>query len=144
MSAHAWSIFLSRIGLGVIAGESEDKQLLRLSAYIEHLHAQLASLESDGLSGLYRREIGQAFLCRHIRNRAFGVFVLVDVDNLKSVHNAIAFSAGDRAIRLVSQAIHDCRRAEDIGVRWGGDEMVIGLRVDSAVSESAALKYADD
>lgn len=142
MSDDSLHDLLNRLGLAPAKADNDAAMLYRLGAYVEYLHSRIASLENDSLSGLYRREVGQELLTRHIRRRPFGAFILIDIDNLKRIHNALAFSMGDRAIRLVSESITACRRAEDLGVRWGGDELVIGLRADDRLSESVALRHA--
>jgi diguanylate cyclase (GGDEF)-like protein len=56
-----------------------------------------------------------------------GCVVVVDIDSLKPINDALGHAAGDAVIRAVSGAIRRLVRADDLVFRWGGDEFLIVL-----------------
>lgn len=120
----------SALGLQVAQEDCRDSPSSvqsRILASIRALHGRIQELEHDALTSLYRPEVGLPLTYRLPRDLPLGWLVFVDVDNVKRTHNAISLSEGSRALRLVSQAIDACKRARDIGTRWGGDEFMIAL-----------------
>jgi diguanylate cyclase (GGDEF)-like protein len=97
----------------------------------ERLEAELHSAHLDGLTGAYRREMGQLALSHEIdrARRSDGRFVLafVDVDRLKAVNDREGHAAGDRVLQAVVHAIRTRLRSFDPIIRYGGDEFVCGL-----------------
>jgi diguanylate cyclase len=53
-----------------------------------------------------------------------GVLVMIDVDNLKGINDALGHAAGDAVIRASANAVRMLIRADDLLFRWGGDEFV--------------------
>src|SRR5437763_16436634 len=51
-----------------------------------------------------------------------GVLVMIDVDNLKGINDALGHAAGDAVIRASANAVRMLIRADDLLFRWGGDE----------------------
>ena len=52
----------------------------------------------------------------------------MDIDNMKRINDEYTHSFGDRALKIVANAIKDSiREREDVAVRFGGDEMLILL-----------------
>ena len=95
------------------------------------LEAELRSAHLDGLTGAYRREMGQLALTHEIdrARRADGRFVIafVDVDRLKDVNDREGHAAGGQVLRTVVQVLRTRLRSFDPIVRFGGDEFVCGL-----------------
>ncbi len=54
--------------------------------------------------------------------------LIFDVDHFKQINDLFGHAAGDRALRLVSSAMLDHLRAQDVPGRQGGDEFVLLLR----------------
>ena len=70
------------------------------------------------------------------------VLVTFDVDRFKQINDLFGHAAGDRALCLVSSAMLDSLRANDVPGRQGGDEFVLLLRHASprvAVSVAARI-----
>ena len=95
------------------------------------LEAELHLAHLDGLTGAYRREMGQMALAHEIdrARRSDGRFVLafVDVDGLKALNDRDGHAAGDRVLQTVVRSIRTRLRSFDPIVRYGGDEFVCGL-----------------
>lgn len=56
------------------------------------------------------------------------VLLNFDVDRLKQINDLFGRAAGDRALRLVSRAMLEQLRAQDVPGRHGGDEFMLLLR----------------
>jgi diguanylate cyclase (GGDEF)-like protein len=101
---------------------------------------------TDELTGARRRGVGLEELDREIdRARRDGtslVAVFVDVDNLKSVNDALGHGAGDRLLRHVVRGLRHQLRTYDLVVRLGGDEFLCvlpGVTVNQARARFAGL-----
>jgi len=53
--------------------------------------------------------------------------ILIDIDNFKNYNDTLGHLAGDNALRMVAQVLHQEAREEDIVCRYGGEEFVIIL-----------------
>jgi diguanylate cyclase (GGDEF)-like protein len=127
---------------------------------IAHLKAINAELETaalfDPLTGLSNRRGGHSELERvfaSYRRQGHGVnpamlpwhditVVVVDLDNFKSINDEHGHEAGDKVLRLVADVLKHAFRADDITVRWGGDEFVvyaIGAEQDAVLPRAATL-----
>lgn len=54
-----------------------------------------------------------------------GPVLLIDLDHFKQINDRYGHPAGDRALRLVAQAIRHSVRRSDVVARWGGEEFVV-------------------
>ena len=61
------------------------------------------------------------------RNGRAGALLYIDLDNFKVVNDTLGHEAGDRLLLKVADVLRSTVRAEDILVRFGGDEFVIIL-----------------
>jgi len=64
--------------------------------------------------------------------------LLVDIDHFKAVNDAYSHIAGDRALREVAAILRAHCRADDIPVRYAGDEFTIFLRADASAGREVA------
>ena len=84
-----------------------------------------------------RREI--AFTTRH---RTPLALLLVDIDNLKVINDALGHSAGDRAITWTGEGLRSAMRCSDSSFRIGGDEFAVLLRgLDRQLGLGAARRF---
>jgi diguanylate cyclase (GGDEF)-like protein len=124
------AIAVTFLGLGYVLGRQADT-LRRLSS-------------TDPLTGLCNRR-ALDHLLQHEWNRAARyrsplALLLIDVDGLKQVNDALGHSGGDDLLRRMGTAIRESLRGSDIGARWGGDEFVI---VAPETSRDAAERLAN-
>ncbi len=119
----------------LVKNELNPRALERSLRYAMRLHATLAELRRlaarDMLTGLFSRREGLRLLeieiaraRRHLRPLAV---LLVDVDHFKQVNDTRGHAAGDEVLRAVAEALLAGARAEDIVVRWAGDEFAVWL-----------------
>lgn len=119
-----------------------------------HLELKEAHLE---LADLYRKVAASARIdaMTHLLNRgAFiddidklgrlghgGAFLLVDIDNFKSINDTFGHLVGDRAISTVAGCIQDIIGQRGISARIGGEEFAVFLK---EVSLPAGLRIANE
>lgn len=82
--------------------------------------------EHDGLTGLYNRAaaLNRIEPLLHDGKKPF-TFILVDVDDFKSVNDTFGHPEGDRVLREIASFLESTMRQEDILVRLGGDEFAV-------------------
>jgi diguanylate cyclase (GGDEF)-like protein len=84
-----------------------------------------------------RRE--SAFTTRH---RTPLALILVDIDNLKVINDALGHAAGDRAIIWTAESLRGAMRVSDRSFRIGGDEFAVLLRgLDRTSGMRAARRF---
>jgi diguanylate cyclase (GGDEF)-like protein len=124
-------------GIAVLAGMSQLRFLLRFTEQATR----------DGLTNLLVRGTGEeilenqfAYAQRH--DQPFAV-LFIDIDHFKSVNDEFGHEAGDTALRAVASQITRAFRHQDVLIRWGGEEFVVGLPGANLVNaEIAVLRLA--
>jgi diguanylate cyclase (GGDEF)-like protein len=114
----------------------------------ERLRTAEAQATTDFMTGLgNRRQFDQelerevAFTTRH---RTPLALLLVDIDNLKVINDALGHTSGDRAISWTAEGLRRSMRCSDRGFRIGGDEFAVLLRgLDRASGLRAARRFVD-
>ncbi len=85
--------------------------------------------ERDSLTGIYNRRAGLNMLesiieAAKINNEEI-VLCFIDLNNLKYTNDNFGHEKGDEMIRIFSELVKTCLRADDIFFRFGGDEFII-------------------
>src|SRR5256885_17018257 len=82
----------------------------------------------DELTGVLRRAAGVAAaeraMARARRHSTPLTVAFIDVDGLKEANDARGHAAGDAMLRGLTAALKEGLRAEDVVLRYGGDEFV--------------------
>ncbi|HLZ78975.1 MAG TPA: GGDEF domain-containing protein, partial [Sphingomonas sp.] len=98
----------------------------------------------DELTGTLRRAAGISIaereLARAQRHHAPLTIAFVDVDGLKEANDRKGHLAGDRLLRGVAQALKSGLRAQDMLLRFGGDEFICVLPDTTAEAGRAKLR----
>jgi PAS domain S-box/diguanylate cyclase (GGDEF) domain len=82
----------------------------------------------DALTGLYNRGYFEEELKRRDRRSAGTAgLIIVDVDGLKVVNDALGHDAGDELLKRAGRTLMACFRKEDLVARIGGDEFAVLL-----------------
>jgi diguanylate cyclase len=98
----------------------------------------------DGLTGLFNRRTWQGHLEReHVRCRRSGhasTLVMFDIDHFKRINDNYGHQAGDAALQLLSGALRNHVRGNDIAGRYGGEEFGVLL---PDTDEAGAIQFAE-
>jgi diguanylate cyclase (GGDEF)-like protein len=117
-----------------------------LGANIETAKSRIRALsDHDELTKLYNMRAFTEIAGREhdVATRSDGPYsmLMVDVDALKSVNDTFGHEAGNKALRLVADALIRLTRTSDIVARYGGDEFILCLRrADKAAGEEVAQR----
>ena len=80
----------------------------------------------DGMTGLLNRDAFWEAAAARWRRRASGAaFVMLDLDGLKAVNDALGHAAGDDLIARFGKALRSAARRRDLCGRLGGDEFAV-------------------
>lgn len=127
--------------------DAAAREVLQARAEREALLAQLASAETDGLTGTRSRATGlEDFdheIARARRTMVPLVIAYVDVVGLKAVNDAYGHGAGDALLQRAVNAIRGHLRSYDLIVRVGGDEFMCvmsGAAIEDAQQRFAAIQ----
>ncbi len=96
----------------------------------------------DALTGLPNRRMLMDRLQHELavasRYRIYGALLFLDLDNFKTINDALGHSVGDALLQQVAERLVDRLRAEDTVARLGGDEFVVVLPGLSDQADTAA------
>ena len=111
--------------------EGEDREVVDAALErAERTEAELRYLaDHDSLTGLldrrrFRAELDQ-FVSFSARYGGQGAVMIIDIDGLKLVNDALGHQAGDNLIRQVAAIMRERVRATDIVARLSGDEFAV-------------------
>ncbi|MCX8005240.1 MAG: diguanylate cyclase [Burkholderiaceae bacterium] len=125
--------------------------LLESQKALEQANRELReSAYTDALTGLRNRRFFHEWQEQQVGSgsefRVDGVpplmLALMDVDHFKNVNDTLGHHAGDRVLAEVAARLRACVRADDVVVRWGGEEFLyvgIGLRGDALTLQAQRI-----
>jgi diguanylate cyclase (GGDEF)-like protein len=111
----------------IVAAELVNRLLNRL----ERTRLLRSQTEIDPITGVANRHRGTQDLEKLLEmakhtNQPVCLAVL-EVDQLKQINTHYGYAAGEKALRQVGQLLKQKLRQEDLVVRWGGAEFVVGI-----------------
>jgi diguanylate cyclase (GGDEF)-like protein/PAS domain S-box-containing protein len=133
LEIHAYPIFdQSRNVTHVVEYTRDVTNRQREEAEKRDLIAKLNHLSTtDALTGLYNRRALNDILKHEIeRANRYEIdlsLILIDVDNFKHINDSFGHTVGDRALKLIADALVRSLRKTDIPGRYGGDELMVIL-----------------
>ena len=89
----------------------------------------------DQLTGCYNRdflELNLSVFMRFVkREKVMAGLLLIDIDHFKKVNDSFGHAEGDRVLSEMANLIHRNIRDSDLFVRWGGEEFLLLMAVDT-------------
>ncbi|UOQ46136.1 diguanylate cyclase [Halobacillus salinarum] len=82
---------------------------------------------TDYLTKLHSRNHLDKCLETCLKHDERGSFVLLDIDNFKSINDTYGHQTGDEVIKQVSNAIMRKLTKDELAARWGGEELAVYL-----------------
>ncbi len=131
------------VGIGIQSGGRDSAKKLVINAVLTSLINIIGSAKAiykytkdlefyatrDGLTKLYNQRVFREFLSNAVhkakRNNGIFTFVLIDLDNFKSINDNYGHKMGDKILQGVAEILSQNKRGEDILARYGGDEYVM-------------------
>ena len=103
---------------------------------------------TDHLTKLYSRNYLDEQIHLSMKEDAYGSFLLIDIDDFKSINDSYGHQVGDEVIVQVAEIIKNNIREFDIGARWGGEELAVylprtDLEIGIKVAERLKKKVAE-
>ena len=107
------------------------RHAVRLVERLEEAEASARRVSYDLLTGLYLRRPGEEALRREWHRMARSAsplaILFADIDRMKEINDGRGHAAGDATLARLGRVVRELLRPYDIGVRWGGDEVVVAL-----------------
>lgn len=110
-------VFFDLVGLSINAFSIKE----RINNVENYLNLRKKS-EQDSLTMIYNRGTGERKIDTLIKQKQYGMFCIMDIDNFKSINDNFSHGAGDHVLKEISEKIKKTFRSEDIIFRLGGDE----------------------
>jgi diguanylate cyclase (GGDEF)-like protein len=82
---------------------------------------------TDHLTNLHSRKFLDEKIQWSMNETEEGTFILLDIDNFKELNDTYGHQIGDKVLVQVANLIKRNIRGEDIGARWGGEELALYL-----------------
>lgn len=82
---------------------------------------------TDHLTRLHSRNYLDEKIEQSMKKDIEGCFILIDIDNFKKINDTHGHQVGDKLLIQVGGIIKSYIRKNDIGARWGGEELAIYL-----------------
>ena len=148
LQTNAGGRLLTTVAINLTTELKREAELVKLQEDLEEANRKLRSLSlTDPVTGLWNRRAFEARLETEIfraqRTRTPLMLLLCDIDNFKSLNDTFGHPYGDEVLQKVSAVLLRAIRAEDVAVRYGGEEFAMILpQCDPEGAESLYVRIA--
>jgi diguanylate cyclase (GGDEF)-like protein len=123
--------------------------LFQVLTYRQRYEALRAQAVRDPLTGVHNRGFFDEMLAVQVAQSRRGgapvTVMLADIDHFKRINDAYGHPEGDRALKVIADALAGAVRGSDVVCRYGGEEFCIVLpatSIDAAVPLAARVREA--
>lgn len=114
--------------------------VLSLMIYLAHSNSRenkylIHLSEIDPLTSVFNKKTTQKLIDQKLKNHEQFCFLILDVDDFKSVNDNYGHAVGDKVLKNLSDLFKNHFRQTDIVGRIGGDEFIILIK-DEHIAES--------
>lgn len=81
--------------------------------------------ETDVLTGIYNRGIGEEKIKQLTEQKVYGAFCILDIDDFKYINDTYGHASGDEVLQEIAKVIRSLFSKNDVFFRMGGDEFVV-------------------
>ncbi|WP_102345268.1 sensor domain-containing diguanylate cyclase [Bacillus sp. Marseille-P3661] len=104
---------------------------------------------TDHLTKLHSRGYLDEKIQQSMNTDALGTFLIIDIDNFKCINDTYGHQVGDDVIIQVAEIIKRSIRDDDVGARWGGEELAVYLPratlvIGTMVAERLVRRVAEE
>lgn len=138
MESHAFSVSSNKL---------EDESYVVSFSNISHTMVEHTKLKRkvthDKLTNALNREFFDNninLIIEEVKPNRLGV-ILCDIDYFKNVNDTYGHNCGDIVLKKLVDIIHKSMRQDDYLIRWGGEEFIILMKVDTTKSLKKAVEY---
>lgn len=103
-------------------------KLINISKEIAEKEKLKIKAQTDGLTGLYNAATTKKLIEQSVKNKkndSTDTLLIIDCDEFKDINDTFGHLAGDRALKIVSEALKNTFRETDVVGRIGGDEFSV-------------------
>lgn len=138
MTAHAFSVSANEFEEGsYIVSFTDISHTIK-----EHKKLQL-KITHDKLTNALNREFFDNninLIIKETKPHKLGV-IICDIDYFKNVNDTYGHNRGDIVLKTLVNTINDSIRQEDYLIRWGGEEFIILMKIDTLKSLEKRVEY---
>ena len=110
---------------------AESDLYTRIFSRLDRSRLSRQTADFDGLTGVYTHRRGIQVLTQLLRmaarNQQILSLAILDLDLFKDVNDRYGHSMGDTVLKQFGSLLRRSFRHEDVTMRWGGEEFVVGL-----------------
>ena len=122
---------------------TNEKRMTNLRSTNKNLYMQS---NKDPLTNLYNRRFLENFVAQKVTHTGveFYSVLILDCDLFKNINDTYGHEAGDKVLKTCAQRLQNSIRGNDVLARWGGEEFVILLALDSDELQQHILNRFND
>ena len=98
----------------------------------------------DKLTGAFNREYFEShknlIINEYTKENHLLIFSILDIDFFKKVNDTYGHDIGDKVLKQFVQIIQNSSRNDDLVIRWGGEEFILLLKINSIDNAKKVLE----
>jgi diguanylate cyclase (GGDEF)-like protein len=136
------SVMRSRVGRTIELDEHRKNLAKSLEKKTKEVSDMKKRTYRDALTGLWNRVYTEEMVDKHIKNGGSGTFLMIDMDNFKSINDNYGHIAGDKTLKMFADTLKEFSDKDDILCRIGGDEFVVFMK--NSTNKNEIGQHADE